>query len=361
MKILYRLSFAIALLFIGFTASAQPFSLYGLTLGQKYKIPAAVRILEKNATDYIVIPEDKAAERSENGQEEREGAPEYSILVAPNPEKAPRDYRPVYFDFDKEGKLFVCTAFFGDTEGLVRNGQILQGDSLYTYLRDSLAILYEVPPKDDGFVYIGDYYSVTLARNSEFCLITYRDIESVRKTILSQYMPSIQSSFFGLQLGKPYTQYEIKRIFMNRGEFLTDSKNALGKSYIFKEVLFGGHIWDICSISVTVENVICRCAFYDSKDNTALGNSEAMETYRSFKERLDEKYKLTPSNGEETIEEGNIETKYIGLLPDNHRGCLSLYNRIGESQGNELRIYIGLEYSDVTALAEALKKIDNEL
>ena len=263
--------------------------------------------------------------------------------------------------------LFVQSDVFGGvqftyTENSLTEGQTMS--SLYNDIVEDMSIKYDLieshakSKSHSEKIYVDTDNNVLsisheIFDNKEVVEVSYFSVAANTEAIRERFFPTIQDSFFGMKLGSKPTTAFIERALLRRGIYIKEEYESVGKSVLFKNVVFAGRRWDFCCFLLDNEGRFYCIRVYDSLENDDDGRKSAISIYNSYKDKLFEKYGTTKESGDE----GEKCIIYSG----NNDVVLILSNKTGKSIGGEYRRYVDLGYSLGSISDEIVNQNEDEL
>ncbi len=238
-------------------------------------------------------------------------------------------------------------------------------ESIYNELSKDLSGKYELIDTPNQFPNIISKISmdengnaVTLSYGKldkgDMITVAYFSFAALYSDLATTVLPTIQDTFFGLQMGSRQTASTIKSAVGHRGTFLSENSDIYGKSLTFKDITFAGKVWDFGDFCLTENGELyylrVSISLTDYKPDDL---KEANRTYDSFKTKLEEKYGTT----EEKSDEDGKSISYIG----NNGIGLILSNSRSKSKSGEYRRYVTLEYWHTTIYSHLYNQSNDEL
>ena len=329
-----RTLFAIlALFFLGGMLKAQPTEFFNIKIGESY---TKEEIINRIGSNGVFVEKEKSPELDYNFYSFNDVVYEgrhYHVMVV---ETLPRDNSVVGVEF----------ILYLDEETI----SPLRLNGIFKEMSDSLRAVYPMRPfnnLDDldsvSMIYVGESGPV-LVLEKEYeegiinCIsLSYYDKEFFQSFFENNDLPTIQDTFFGLRMGKTYTESQVRAILDKKGQYSSTETMPYGKSISYLNVSFAGQEWDMCEVSLTRNNELYYFVCYNSYKSYDIDELEdAKKLYESIKSRLDTKY----GEGKSDYKENEKSTTYAG---NNNMGVI-VSEKKAKSKGGTYMKYVMVAY-----------------
>lgn len=271
-------------------------------------------------------------------------------------------------EYPSMGILKLTSNVFGGVFFSLSNEDIPENqslDSIYNELSKELSGKYELIDTPNQFPNIISKISmdengnaVTLSYGKldkgDMITVAYISFAALYSDLATTVLPTIQDTFFGLQMGSRQTASTIKSAVGHRGTFLSENSDIYGRTVIFRDITFAGKSWDFGTFCLTEKGELYNLSVQISLTDYSLdARKEANNTYEIFKSKLADKYG-------EAEEKTDDEGKYISYVGNNSIG-LMLSNKRSKSKGGDYRRYVTLEYWHTTIYSHLNNQSNDEL